>query len=122
MKKIELKSLYIQNVAFCKREIFLNVLEYQIGSEFVIALFDLLYNLRKNIWGYKKSGILYFPSHQSKSEEININFKFYQPGDAPAALTLRPDSFEPDEASAFQDLPPATQRLGWLSEPAYLNF
>ena len=51
MKKIELKSLYIQNVAFCKREIFLNVLEYQIGSEFVIALFDLLYNLRKNIWG-----------------------------------------------------------------------
>ena len=46
---------------------------------------------------------------------ISINFKFYQPGDAPAALTLRPDSFEPDEASAFQDLPPATQRLGGLN-------
>ena len=70
----------------------------------------------------KSREFLIFPSHQSKSEDININFKFYQPGDAPAALTLRPDSFEPDEASAFQDLPPATQRLGWLSEPAYLNF
>ena len=29
---------------------------------------------------------------------------FYQPGDAPAALTFRPDCFEPDEGWFFIDL------------------
>ena len=36
---------------------------------------------------------------------------FYQPGDNPAALTLKPDSFEPDEVSHYQSFPPAAQRL-----------
>ena len=36
---------------------------------------------------------------------------FYQPGDNPAALTLKPDSFEPDEVAHYQSFPPAAQRL-----------
>jgi len=36
---------------------------------------------------------------------------FYQPGDAPAALTFRPDCFEPDEAKYYSAYSPAAQRL-----------
>ena len=43
---------------------------------------------------------------------INRHIKpFYQPGDAPAALTLRPDCFEPDEARYYSNFTAAAQRL-----------
>ncbi|CAG5101961.1 Oidioi.mRNA.OKI2018_I69.chr1.g78.t1.cds [Oikopleura dioica] len=60
----------------------------------------------------------FFPSRKprntnSKNSCFSLRNRrpFYQPGDNPAALTLKPDSFEPDEVAHYQSFPPAAQRL-----------
>ena len=63
----------------------------------------------------------FFPTRKTRKDSVNgkVPFcganrhikPFYQPGDAPAALTLRPDCFEPDEAKYYGEFTAAAQRL-----------